>query len=83
MHGLRQLKRLTVRQRVSGSVGNLIPNPNDPNKHQVCERIYFKVVADSEPKRYKVQFDNGSLLDIPSKSLCIETSTAFSPQKEA
>jgi hypothetical protein len=83
MQGPRQPKRLTVRQRVSGCVGNLIPNPNDPNKRQVCEQLHGNVVAEAGPKRYKVQFDNGSLLDIPSNSLRIERPSAFVPQNEA
>ncbi len=75
----RQPNRLTVGQRVSGWVGNLISNPNDPNKCQVCAHFYGSVVAEVEPKQYKVQFDNGSLLNIPSNSFCIERSTAFPP----
>ncbi len=50
MQAPRQLKRLAVRQRVSGCIGNLVPNPNNPNNHQVRERLYGNVIAEAGAK---------------------------------
>jgi len=40
-------------------------------------------VEESGPKCYKVQFDNGQLLDVPSNTLQIEKSSALIPPGEA
>ena len=40
-------------------------------------------MEESCPKHYKVQFDNGQLLDVPSNTLQIEKSSALLPPGEA
>ena len=70
-------------QGVSGCVGPLCTNPNIAQKQKFHEHLFGNVVQESGPKCYKVQFDNGQLLNVPSNTLQIEKSSALIPPGEA
>ena len=55
----RARKRLIPGQRVSGSVGNWIPNPNPNLKRKRKAKLYGYVVSESGNGKYNVRFDDG------------------------
>ncbi|MFO0446615.1 MAG: hypothetical protein ACK51L_03005 [bacterium] len=78
----RQPKRITIGQRVSGSVGPLIANPDPSKKRKVRARLYGYIIEESGSKHYKVQFDDGQTLAVASNSLRIERAAANLPPSE-
>ncbi len=72
-------KRLVVGCRVSGSFGELIPNP-DPNKKRcVCKRLVGNVLHAVGHGKYMVAFDNGETLECCSNRLRVERSSSSIP----
>ena len=78
----REAKRLTPGQRVSGSVGEKIPNPDPKQRRQHRKRLFGNVLEECGSKRYKVQFDDGKIRECPANILRIERSSAFLPPDE-
>ena len=71
-------KRICVGARVSGSFGEFYPNP-DPNiKRRKRMRIYGVVQEACGPRKYRVCFDSGLIVDCFSNTLRIETSVGIS-----
>ena len=54
----RKAKLLTPGPRVSGSVGEKIPNPDPKQQHQHWKWLFGNVLEECGFKRYKVQFDD-------------------------
>jgi hypothetical protein len=52
-------KRLTPGQRVSGSVGALMPNPDVHKKRSLLKKICGNFIGETATKKYRVQFDDG------------------------
>jgi hypothetical protein len=75
-------KRLVPGQRVSGSVGPLVENPDASKKRKVRSRLYGNVVEEAGNKSYKVQFDDGQIRSVPSNTLRIEKASASLPPDE-
>jgi hypothetical protein len=72
-------KRLCVGARVSGSFGDFYPNP-DPNiKRRKRMRIFGMVQEACGPRKYRVCFDSGLIVDCFSNTLRLETSSASVP----
>jgi hypothetical protein len=78
----RQPKRITVGQRVSGSVGPLVSNPDSSKKRKVRTHLFGYIIEESGRKHYKVQFDDGQILAVASNSLRIERASANLPPCE-
>jgi hypothetical protein len=78
----RQPERITIGQRVSGNVGLLVSNPDPNKKCKMRTRLCGYIVEESGSKHYKVQFDDGQILAIPSNSLWIERASANLPPSE-
>jgi hypothetical protein len=78
----RQPKRITIGQRVSGSVGPLVANPDPSKKRKVRTRLYGYIIEESGSKHYKVQFDDGKTLAVASNNLRIERAAANLPPSE-
>lgn len=78
----RQPKRITIGQRVSGSFGPLVDNPDPSKKRKVRTRLYGYILEESGSKHYKVQFDDGQTLAVASNSLRIERAAANLPPSE-
>ena len=73
----KEAKRLTPGQRVSGSVGEKIPNPDPKQRRQHRKRLFGNVLDECGSKRYRVQFDDGKVRECPANILRIERSSAF------
>jgi hypothetical protein len=72
-------KRLSVGARVSGSFGDFFANP-DPNvKRRKRQRLYGVVQEACGPRKYRVCFDSGLIVDCFSNTLRLETSSASLP----
>jgi hypothetical protein len=72
-------KRLLPGCRVSGSFGQLIPNP-DPNKNQcICQQLFGNVMSAVGPGKYLVAFDNNETMECPSNRLHVESRTSAIP----
>ena len=78
----KETKRTTPGQRVSGTVGEKIPNPDPKQRRQHRKRVYGNVLQECGPKRYKVQFDDGVIRECAANILRIELSSAFLPPGE-
>ena len=75
-------KRITSGARVSGSHGQLRPNPNPAIRRRVKERLFGTVVSATECNKYIVKFDNGLEKTCTSGSLRLERSTTAVPVSE-
>ena len=72
-------KRLVVGCCVSGTFGELIPNP-DPNKRQcVRKRLVGNVLHAVGHGKYMVAFDNGETIECCSNRLHVERTTSSIP----
>ena len=72
-------KRLLAGCHVSGSFGELIPNP-DPNKKQcVHKRLVGNVLHAVGHSKYMVAFDNGETFECCSNRLRVEARTSAIP----
>jgi hypothetical protein len=78
----RQPKRITVGQRISGSVGPLVSNPDSSKKRKVRTRLFGYIIEESGSKHCKVQFDDGQILAVALNSLQIERASANLPPCE-
>ena len=78
----KEVKHLTPGQRVSGSVGEKIPNPDPKQRRQHRKRLFGNVLDECGSKRYRVQFDDGKVRECPANILRIERSSAFLPPDE-
>jgi hypothetical protein len=78
----KETKRITPGQRVSGSVGEKVPNPDPKQRRQHRKRVYGNVLEECGPKKYKVQFDDGKIRECAANILRIERSSAFLPPGE-
>jgi hypothetical protein len=67
-----RLARIQIGCRVSGSHGELIPNPNPKVPRRIRKRIFGIVRCAVGPKKWMVQFDNGSSSECFSNTLKIE-----------
>jgi hypothetical protein len=77
--GVVREKRLSVGARVSGTFGDFYPNP-DPNvKRRKRQRIYGVVQEACGPRKYKICFDSGLIVDCFSNTLRLEKSSASVP----
>jgi hypothetical protein len=72
-------KRLSVGARVSGTFGDFYVNP-DPNvKRRKRQRIYGVVQEACGPRKYRVCFDSGLIVDCFSNTLRLEKPSASVP----
>jgi len=75
-------KRLSTGAHVSGSFGNFYENP-DPNiKRRKWQRIFGTVQGACGPRKYRVLFDCGKVVECFSNTLHVETSTSSVPPEE-
>ena len=72
-------KRFDVGCRVSGSFGEMGPNPNPNIPRRVRQRIYGNIIEAVGPKQYKVLWDDGTTREHFSNSLKKERSFASLP----
>jgi hypothetical protein len=72
-------KRFDVGCRVSGSFGEMAPNPNPNISRRVRQRIFGNIIEAVGPKQYKVLWDDGSTKEPFSNSLKEERSFALLP----
>ena len=75
-------KRLLPGQRVSSTVGPLIPNPDQSKKRKRRSRLYGNVIEEASNRKYKVQFDDGEIRVVASNILRIEKASASLPPSE-
>ena len=75
----RQPKHLLPGQRVSSSVGPLIPNPDPSKKHKNCSWVYGNVIEEAANRKYKVQFDDRGIHVVASNILHLEQASASLP----
>ena len=78
----RARKRLIPGQRVSGSVGDWIPNPNPNLKRKRKAKLYGYVVSESGNGKYNVRFDDGVTREVASNILKCESASASLPPSE-
>jgi hypothetical protein len=72
-------KRLLAGCHVSGSFGQLIPNP-DPNKNRcIRQQLFGNVVSAVGPGKYLDVFDNNETMECPSNRLRVESGTSAIP----
>jgi len=72
-------KGLLAGCRVSGSFGQLIPNPY-PNKNRcIHQQLFGNVVSAVGPGKYLVAFDNNETMECSSNRLCVESRTSAIP----
>ena len=72
-------KRFDVGCRVSGSFGEMGPNPNPNISRCVRQRIFGNIIEAVGPKQYKVLWDDGTTREHFSNSLKKERSFASLP----
>jgi hypothetical protein len=73
-------KQLTDGCRVSGTFGELIPNPDPAKRRCVHKRLFGNVICAVGHGKYKVAFDDGVALECFSSRLHAETlSTSIPP----
>jgi hypothetical protein len=72
-------KRFDVGCRVSGSFGEMAPNPNPNISRRVRQRIFGNITEAVGPKQYKVLWDDGNTREHFSNSLKKERSFASLP----
>jgi len=72
-----RVKRIAVNTRVSGKFGDFIPT-GEPGRRKRA-RIYGTIIEAIDTKRYKVLFDNNSLLECYSNSLKVESLVSLPP----
>ena len=70
----RGVKRLTIGSRVSGTFGELIPNPDPSKKRCIRKRLVGNVVCAVGHGKYTIAFDNGITMDCCSNRLRAESS---------
>ena len=75
-------KHLLPGQRVSSTVGPLIPNPDQSKKRKRRSRLYGNVIEEASNRKYKVQFDDGEIRVVASNILRIEKASASLPPSE-
>ena len=78
----KEAKRLTPGQRVSGSVGDKIPNPDPNQKRKRRQRLYGNVIEECGSKKYRVHFDDGVVRECAANILRLESRSAFLPPDE-
>jgi len=78
----RARKRLIPGQRVSGSVGDWIPNPNPNLKRKRKAKLYGYVVSESGNGKYNVRFDDCVTREVASNILKFESASASLPPSE-
>jgi hypothetical protein len=75
-------KRLSTGSRVSGAFGDFYANP-DPNiRRRKRQRIFGVVQEACGPRKYKVLFDSGVVIECFSNTLCVETASTSIPLDE-
>ena len=72
-------KHFDVRCRVSGSFGEMGPNPNPNIPKRVRQHIFGNIIEAVGPKQYKVLWDDGTTREHFSSSLEKERSFALLP----
>jgi len=73
------VKRLEVGPRVSGLVGNFIPNNDNSKRRQLRERWFGYIISAGGTNKYLVQFDNGEEKECALSLLKKERLTASVP----
>ena len=73
------VKRLAVNTRVSGAVGEFIPNTDGSKRRRCRERWYGHIICAIGSNKYQVRFDNGEVKECPSSILKVERRNASVP----
>jgi len=75
-------KRWSTGACASGLFGDFYENP-DPNiRRRIWQRIFGTVQGACSPRKYRVLFDCGKVVECFSNTLCVEMSTSSVPSEE-